>query len=328
MEKVNKIKKIEQKVLASLSSNARAPCSFIAKQARASEQRIHYTLQALLKRQVIKGFYALFDYSRFGVLHFRVFMKVGYSNKQKLQDFIDKLIDDPHTFWIANTGGTYDLICTFVAPNPSYFNKHFKALIEQFSEQIVHYSIVTTIVLLHYGRKYFNPKLQEKIIGGDHAIYHFQMDDLKLFSLLADNSRISGLTLASVLGIAPKTVISRIKKFEQLGIIHGYRPLLKLAVFGYKNIVFLIRYHNISVTEEQRLVNILSLHPNVLAVMKLLGEWDLQLDIEVPTMCDFRKLELEIRSQFSSLIKETEMLFVYQEHKKTFFPRFLLEKNK
>ncbi|MBI3032456.1 Lrp/AsnC family transcriptional regulator [Candidatus Woesearchaeota archaeon] len=329
MEKKVEMKKIEQKVLGALSVNARASCSFIAKQIKTSEQRVSYTINSLVKKKIIKRFYTLLDYSRFGVIHFRVLLKLSYVSKEKLQEFIDFLIQDSHTFWIANLGGRYDLVCTFVAPNPSYFNKHFRSIIEQFPQQIQHYSILTTIVIRHYGRKHLiNGQLQEKIIGGDREHYSFQADDLQLLSLLADDARKNSVALASEMKVTAKTIISRIKRFQEQGILRAYRPFLNMGLFQYRNLLLLLKYHNVSVDEEQRLVAFLCGHPYVLNVIKLLGEWDLQLDIEVPTMEEFRKLELEIRSQFPTLIKDSETLFLYQEHKKTFFPRFLVEKNK
>ncbi len=69
------------------------------------------------------------------------------------------------------------------------------------------------------------------------------------------------------------------------------------------------------------------MHSNVIGIVKTLGEWDLEVDIEVKNMRDFRKIGIEIRQKFATLIHETRIIPLFETLKKNFFPRFLIEKS-
>lgn len=327
MEKIKKLSKVEHKVISALETDARQPFSRIGKKIKTSEQRVSYTISSLQKKEILKAFYSLIDYSRMSMLNFRVFFKVTYVDEKKLQELLQYLIDEPHTSWVTSLGGRYDLVCTFFAYNPSQFNKVFKGIIEKFPQQLQNYSVLTTIVMRYFGKKTFSGVSDELIIGGDREPYSLNNQDLFILSIISNNARKSSVDIAAKLKVTPKTVIQKIKNLQTLKVIRGFKPFLDLSSVQYTTMLLMIKYHNVSVHEEVKLLEFLKQHPLVLTVVKLLGQWDLQIEIQVQEMKQFRKLEIEIRKNFSNLISEIETLLVYQEHKKTFFPAFLIQTN-
>ena len=71
--KAKRLTKSEEKILEQLCRNARAPFRRMGRSIRKSEQSVSYTVNSLMKRGVIRGFYSLIDYSRLSALSFRVF---------------------------------------------------------------------------------------------------------------------------------------------------------------------------------------------------------------------------------------------------------------
>ena len=93
---------------------------------------------------------------------------------------------------------------------------------------------------------------------------------------------------------------------------------------GYTSTLLLIKYHNISSELENKLISYLKMHPNVVSAVKTLGEWDIEVEIEVEERTELRKIEMEIRQKFALLIQQIEGISIYQVYKKNFFPRFLI----
>ncbi len=324
----NKLRKVEKLVLSRLELDSRAPFSKYKGKLRRSQQQISYTVNSLVNKGIIQCFYSVIDYSKLNVLNFRVYFKVSYINKEKFTKLVDYLKNEAHTSWIATCGGRYDLICTFLTSNPSQFNKNLRAIMAKFPEQLKNYNVLTTVVIRGFGRKYLFRDfsvLPEIIYGGDREPEEIDDIDMKILSEISENARMSSVKLGGKLSLTPKTIIQRIKKLEKKRIIVGFKPLLNPRNMGRISTLLMIRYHNVSPDLEAELINYLKVHPNIISAVKTLGEWDIEIEIEVEEMVDFRKVEMEIRQKFALLIQEIESIPLYRTYKKNFFPKFLLE---
>lgn len=318
------LKKIEEKILKKLELDSRTPFSKIGKQLMTSEQRVSYIVKSLKKRKIIQSFHTIIDYSRFNLLSFRVFFKINYITEKKHNELIDFLVKHPNSYEILSCGGRYDLICNFLAHNPSQFNKLLKSIMEKYPDQLQNYEVLTTIVIRNFGKKFlFNQEEiipKQMIIGGDRMPLKIQHIDKKILSEIATDARKSSVQIAGKLNISPKTVISRIKNLKKQKIILGYRPLINI---GYLNYFLLIRYHNVSKELEQKFIEFLKIHPKINLLTKTVGSWDLEIEVEVKDLKEFRKIERKIRQRFAVLIQKIESIPIYALHKRTFFPEFL-----
>ncbi len=328
MDGARPLRKVEQHVLGRLEQDARTPYSVIGKGLRKSQQQVSYTVNALQERGVIRGFYAIIDYAKLDLLHFRVHFHVTYLDEERFERLIGHLIAHPNTCWIAMCGGSHDLICTFLAANPSRFNKVLRAVMEAFPDQLGNYTVVTTVVNRHGGRKYLfrDPAASGAMIfGGDREPCPLDGQDRAILDALSADARRSALSLAAELGVAPKTVIQRIRRLREREVIKAFRPLLDHEAFGHFSSLLLIRYHNISAETEKRLIAYLDAHPHVVSAIKTLGNWDLEIEIEVGEQRQLRRIEMAIRKEFAPLIQGIENVPLYTTFKLRYFPPFLLE---
>jgi Lrp/AsnC family transcriptional regulator, leucine-responsive regulatory protein len=316
----------EKKIISYLDLNARIPYSLIGKRLKKSQQQVSFIVERLKKREIIKNFYTMIDYSKLDLLNFRVYFKVSYVNEKKLNEFNDYLISDSHTSWVCLCGGKYDVICTFFAKNVSQFNKHLRGIIEKFPEQINDFSVLTTIVLRNFGRKYLSHSLRnndEYFVGGDRDPEVLDEIDHTILKELSVNARKSSVEISNELSVTPKTIINRIKNLEDKEIILGYKPLLNLSNINYHASLILIKFHNISSKLENELINYLKIHPNVFSLVKTIGEWDIEITIEAQDAKQIRKIEVEIRQKFALLIQHIETVPLYNSSKLSYYPGFL-----
>jgi len=325
MARKNGLRKVERSVLSKLEIDARQPLSRIGKRIRRSQQQVSYTVNSLIEKEIIQNFDTLNDYSKLNIINFRVFFKLSYINKEKFDGLIKYIASDPHISSLVNCGGRYDIICTFFALNPSQFNKTLKELVAKFPRQLQNYTVLTTIVIRLFGRKYIFGSLPEEIIlGGDRQPEIIDEIDMKILNELSKDGRTSSVKIADMLSITPKTVVQRIKKLCNRKVILGFKPLLNPRKIGYVSNLLLIRYHNLAPEMENELINYLKVHPNVVSVVKTLGEWDIEIKIETADIMEFRKVEMGIRQKFSLLIQQIESIPLYRTYKNGYFPKFLI----
>ncbi len=329
MEKII-LKKTEKKILGYLNTNSRMSFSRIGKELKKSQQQVSYTVNSLRQKDVILSYYTVIDYSKinYNILLFRVYFKVIYTREQTYEKLIEFLKDDIYTGKIEECSGSYDLIVTFYARNVSQFNKHIRDIMEKFPKHLQNFSVLTTVVHRLWGRNYLNRKAvsRELFVGGDRVPMQVDDTDLNILRMLAADARINSVEIARKLNITPKTVINRIKKLEKDQIILGYKTSVNVRNAGYYSNLFVIKYHNITSEAENSFVSYLKAHPNVTTAVKTLGEWDIEVKVEVEDYNQIRRTELDIREKFGSLLKSIQNLPTYKTFQNNYFPRFLLEK--
>lgn len=325
MAKNNGLTNTERLIMGRLEMDSRTSFTRIGKTVHKSQQIVSYTVNSLVEKQIIRGFYTIIDYSKIDMLNFRVHFRAKYLGDRNFREIINYLVSEKHTSWVATRGGGYDVICTFLTPNPSKFNKIWKGIIEKFPEQIQKYVILTTIVNLDYGRKYVfynHPKIPMSIYGGDREPVGIDDTDMRILEELSENARMNSVKLANKLSITPKTVIGRIKKLIKEEIILGFRPSVLARNMNYVSSLFLIKYHNVSLGGDE-FTTYISRHPSIVRAVKTIGEWDMELHVESENVRELRNVEMEMREKFSSLIKDLYSVPLYMTYKKTFFPGFL-----
>jgi Lrp/AsnC family transcriptional regulator, leucine-responsive regulatory protein len=323
------LKKAEKNLLSYLDINSRNSFSNIGKHLRKSQQQISYTVKSLKDKKIIQNFYSVIDYSKinYNILLFRVYFKVIYTKEETYEKLIEYLKEDIYVGKIEECWGSYDLITTFFSRNVSQFNKHIREIMEKFPRHLQNFSVLTTVVHRLFGRQYLNQKIIRKdlFVGGDRLPIIIEETDLKILNMLSQDARLNSVDIANKLKITPKTVINRIKKLEEKEVILGYKTSLNIRNAGCYSNLFLVKYHNITSETENNLINFLKAHPNVTAVVKTLGEWDIEIKIEVEDYNETRKIEREIREKYGNMIKSIQNLPTYKTFQNNYFPKFLLK---
>ncbi|RME30956.1 Lrp/AsnC family transcriptional regulator [Candidatus Woesearchaeota archaeon] len=318
------LRRAEELLLRVLERDARSQLSVVGRRHRISQQQLSYSLGALERKGILHSLYTVIDYSKLNVLNFRVYFRVNYIAEARMKQLLSALNREPHTSFIASCGGRYDLICTFLAENPSQFNKTLRSIIAAFPEQLQNYTVLTTVVNRYFGRKYLlKDQPVEEIYGGDRKAEALDATDLAVLAELATNARKSSVAIAKKLKVTPKTVINRMRSLEKRRVIRCYRPLIDMEKLGGALSLLTIRYLNSPAEAQDELVKALKVHPRVVWITKTFGEWDIELAVETDSEQQLRKLERELRERFAQLIQTMDRIPIYQVHKLTYFPAFL-----
>jgi DNA-binding Lrp family transcriptional regulator len=240
---------------------------------------------------VVRGFYSLVDYSRFGQTCFRSYFPVGYKSGEEFRELIKGLSSSPHVIGIDECGGRWDIVLTLLAGNASRFNKILKDLIAS-NPSLKDFDVVTNVVTHDFGRKYLHGGAGGGvIIGGDRDPVQLSATDLAVIRETFSNPRKTSARVSSSVGVHPMTVR------------------------------MLVKYRNITPERERELVRYCRDHPSAVSLNKVLGSWDIEIDIEAGPGEPMRSCVMGIRERFEDIIRETETIELFQNHKKVLITR-------
>ena len=141
--------------------------------------------------------------------------------------------------------------------------------------------------------------------------------DLKILRLLQDDGRITNAELARQVGLSPPSVLQRVRKLEDNGLVKGYTALLDHKGLGFNLVVMAMV--SLALHQEQpieRFRNAVIKFPEVLECMHVSGDFDFLLKIVVTDMAAY---EVFVREQLSGIkgVGKIQSCFVLAMNKDT-----------
>ena len=357
--------KIDYSMLYLKSENARMRLKEVSRALRKSPQRLKYNFDVLEKEEIIKNPYCIFDYSYFGLVLFRTYLRGVYVAEQDKKRIIDELRDNPYIVSIYGLTGEYDLVVEFASPNPSKFNKELKKIVN-LMPTLNDYKIVLNIVTHLYPRHYlvrandpktnakmkiktktvgivkkkiiskhadmidtkitdFQPQYIEKVIGGDKERQSFSENEMKAIKSLLVHPTSQLSKLAKHSELNVKTIKSILKNLGKKGIIRGFRYTLDKDKLDIQAFRLFLKLHHLTQEREDSLMNYLRNKKEIIQANKTVGDWDMEIDIESLDSGKIRQIILQIREEFKDIIERFNLIEFHDSYKKSYLPSYLFK---
>ena len=312
--------KRDMRFLAEIDSDSRRPLSAIAGSLGISQQLASYKLRSLQDDGVLGGFYTVVDYSRLGYSCFRVYFSVNYSSSEQFRELIKSINGNPYAIEVNECGGRWDLVVAFLSRNASRFNKILRSIITE-NPPLKNYDVVTNVVSHCFGRKYLGCRPVDIIVGGDREPVDIPAREMAVLAEILTDARVPLAEISRKLKINPKTAQSAISRLGQREVIKGFRPVIDPARIGYARNRMLVKYHNLSPEREKEMVSYCRTAGPVTGINKVLGKWDLEIELEARPGKELRSACMAIREGFQDIIKESEVIELFSLSKKSLLTR-------
>lgn len=317
------VKENYQEILFQLEEDARQNFTDVGEKTGLSQQTVSYAINTMKENGVLREFYPLFDYTKFGYNGYLVLFRVNTFSRQKINSIVNLLEDNGMVAWVSRLSGGWDLMTFFLAPNASSFNKEFKRLISQHPDQLRKYQILTSVVVHDMGRDYLTQtedSAGDIIVGGDRDVVDITDAERETCRLLNENPLASSVDMAEQLEVTPKTVIDRTRSLEDSHLIKGYRPLLGIQDLDIQASLLFMKYNNQDVEKENDLRDYCVDHPNVTLLMKTFGDWDVVIRLETVDRAEQREVVNSIRERFEDILLDYDTLEIVDDIKKNYLP--------
>lgn len=300
--------------------------SQIAKKVGISTQVAEYRVKRLLSQKTIYSFYALIDPGKLGYTLFRVHIKLKNVTEEVYAKFAQEVFGKYPTFWIAFVSGPFDIITDIWAKNSNVFEELFKEILEKNIEIIESYEInpILEIDLYEYG--YFLEKRTDRskiILFRVFPEAKIDVTDKKILSEIKANSRLPYETIGKKVKLSRNAVKYRIKNLEKFGVIAGYKMMIDFKHFDRLTYKIFIKYDNSKISQEKQLLLYLKNIPAILSTTKLLGKWNLDVEIEPENAKELQRFIIDLRNKFS-IIEDYEFIQIIEDYGIDFYPNKLM----
>ena len=315
----------DRKILYELDTNSRQSNSEIAKKVGLSKQVVGFRIKRLIKEKMITCFYTVIDISKLGFAIHKNFLRLQNLDKGREKALIDFLVNHPNIVWVASCDGKFDLAFGAWAKDITFLDRTITELNKKFGEYIAERQIATIIRGEYFIRDYLINKekpseYRESFFGAVPAPVKMDETDWRILLLLGRNSRTTVVEMGAEVKLKADAIAERIKKLEKSGVIKHYNIVPNEAKYPYLHYKVLIGFRNISEERERSLGEYCRTNPNIVYIVKSLGPWEFEIDIEVESAEKFRDIMMDIKTAFNDILKEYSALHIYQVHKYNFCP--------
>ncbi|MGV8161804.1 MAG: Lrp/AsnC family transcriptional regulator [Candidatus Nanoarchaeia archaeon] len=316
-----KIDLVDKKILYELDRNSRTSFVKLARTIRISKERLRYRIVSLKERNIIKYFVPVMNVAAAGYLTYELFFKLQNINQEIKDKMFEDLAKNKKVAWLGDLEGNFDIGIIVMVKSRielseliSDFNKKYANFISRKSISInLQGDFLSRDYLINGERK--NIRLKSYV--PPKCLYELDEMDKKICLLIAKDSRMSALNIAKKVNLSVDTIIKRIKNLEKK-IIVSYTIILDNSKMMQTHCKILLYLNN--KTNEEKVISFCRMNNRVIAVIKTLAEWDYEIDLEVENFDQLKSFTMELTREFSSTVRDYDVLQITNMFKYNFFP--------
>jgi DNA-binding Lrp family transcriptional regulator len=270
------------------------------------------------------------------------FNKFDSRKEKKLVAFLKK---HEHVSWITKVAGGWDFTIMVVARNNFEFDRvlmELKGFCASFLKETEFFHLLyeykySSLIRGALGGAKISPlstrradaSFQKELENAEVELKPWPLtktepvseSDLRMLEILAEDARKPLSGIAASLNCTMEKARYKIKKLIEKGILVGFWAMPSFTRLGYSWYRLLIKAHNVSDEREEELRKFFKNHPLVFWAAKILGKWDIIVDVNVKSLAQFSQIADEINRRFYDIILDYESILMLKEYKYTHFVR-------
>ncbi|MBI2629896.1 Lrp/AsnC family transcriptional regulator [Candidatus Pacearchaeota archaeon] len=309
----------DRKLLYQLDLNARQSNSKIAKKIGVSKDVAGYRIKNLEKYGIIRGYNTIIDSSKLGYLLYRVYLNLMNTTLEKQNSIINFLQKEKNVWWVAELDGAWNFLFAVWVKSNEEFRDFYKRFCLKFKQNIKEKLICPLIAYKQLNRSYLlqKEKIQKTEIIGVGKLEKHDDTDLKILRFLSQNAKIPLIEIAEKLKLDSMTILHRIKRLENDGIIQGYKADLNFSQIKREFYSVKINLNDISKLKEVE--DYIKSIPETTAITEAIGSYDFEFDLEIENSGQYFKIVEDLKSKFS-FIRELTYFRVIKNYKILYMP--------
>lgn len=296
------------RILLELDRNARSSFQSISRSTAIPLETVRYRFEQLVRTGVIQNLITVVDGGRLGYYYYKVFLRLRNVNERSVRTIVSTLTKNPRICWVVRVDGSFDVAFTPRVTSPVEQSDLMDELRGRFSSQISHWTLSVNIRMWFFSRDFWTrSKSRKKELGAYSAdAERYRLDPLEtgILEELSKNPRASGTEISKSLDSSVETVLVRIRRLEKAGVIVRSMVVPNNELIGQLNFYVLVYFNAVTAAREEEFRSYCAQQPNIVYMIKSLGAWDYELNVEVFDIQDYRTLMLSLTDKFSDIIAE------------------------
>lgn len=322
--KMVKLDKIDKKIIYELGKNSRQSYKKIAQNNNSKKEIVAYRIKRLQNEGVITKYVPVFALSSLNIFSSKIYLRLQGLDEKSEKEMYQSLVNNPNICWVAKTVGRWDLLLGMYTKNHIDFSRIKNQIISDFGKYIKEYDITMIEDGLVFNRDHLVGKRvsyrNHFVFGGEAHGQSLDCDEKKIVELIRNNGRFESAEIARKLGVDSRTVINKVKSLEKRKILQGFTVFLDLRKINFNLHKLCIHLQHYERKKVEKLISFLKANPNTVHLIKSLGSWELEVEVETDYSNNIYDYVNELKNKFPETIKQIDLVTITDELKLDFFP--------
>lgn len=309
-----------------MEKNARLSYRQVAQKIGSKKEIVAYHFNQLLKDKIINKMMPVFSITKLGIYACKIYLKLHGIDKENEKKLYDFLISNKAVSWIARCTGKWDILIAIYCQDIVEFSLKKNQILSKFSRFIQDYDVTLIEDALVFSRDYLVGKSvdyrKSLVFGGEKESVQIKDYDKEIIRLIRNDARFSITEISEKMGIDSRTVIARIRYLEKKEVLQGYTIFLNLQKVGYKLFKLCLYLSDYKIKDVDKLISYIKQNPNVIHIIKALGSWELEVEIEYDDIYKTYDYINELKTNFPEMIKRIDLAIIMEEVKWDMFPEW------
>lgn len=317
------ISDLDKKIIYELGKDSRQSYKQIAKNIHSKKEVVAYHINELISKGIITKFVPVISLSRLGIFSYKIYLRLQGLTSDKENNLMKELVKDKKIAWVARSVGKWDLLLGFYAKNHLEFSKVKDEILSKFSKFIDEYDITIIEDAFVLNRDYLLDSTKDRkqfSFAGELMFEKIDELDEKIIQLIKNDARKPLVDMGNMLNVDARTIQSRIKDLSKKQILQGQTVFLDLKKINFQLYKLCIKLKDYDSRRFDNLVNYSKNNKKVVHIIKALGSWELELEIEEDNLSNIYEYIKILKNEFSNTIKQIDLVTITEELKLDFFP--------
>lgn len=306
----------DRRILLALDTDASQTLKQVARKLRTSKEVVAYRMKQLEKAGVLNCT-AIYNSLKLGLQYYMIYLKFAHMTEEKRKELMEFVKSRKNFSWLSTSEGSFDLMIGAHFPSLAEFEKYKDELFSRFDKFFQRDSMAILTEGEAYPRQYITGEKDpmRKVFLFTTPTDKEKLDDkdMQLLRMLSANSRTPLTEIAKALGMTERMARYRKRLLEKKGVIVGYKLFIDSRKLGYTLFKCMIKLRGADRKRFHDLLLYARRHPNIIYWEKVLGEWNLELHIEVASLEEFYSIAGEVRYKFADIVQNFDTLLVTED---------------
>lgn len=317
---------LEKRIIYMLGKDARLSYKDIAQRIHSQIPIVAYHIKKLEEQGIIWKYVPVLSLTRLGIYAYKMYFRFKGLDKEHKEILINELCVDKRINWVASATGPWDLLVGTYVNNVMEFAQYKNQLLHSYGKYIEEYAVTMLEDALVFNRDYLvNKKLEyrkEFVFGGSTKLESIDDAQKDILRKIFNNGTFQVTKLSQELKLNVRTVISKIRDLEKKEIIQGYTTFMHIYAIGLKFFKIIIYLSDFTQAKYTALVNFCKINSSVIHIIKSIGQWELEVEIETETVETVYDFIDRIKIEHPYTVRKIDLVIITKEHKLDFFPEW------
>lgn len=317
---MNMLEELDRKIISALDEDSSKSLTRISQEIGSTPQLVKYHLEKLQKEGVIVAYWPMIDFRKLGYSNVSYFLKLKNLTPKTERDIFTFLSKGNEFNIVMRGDGYWDLHFTISTQSLFRSIEAFNGFYDRFHHFILHADMALSAGFYQFRRTYLKIGLRRTqgfmaLTGADVQKVTLSADTLQVLEAFNENSRQSYAELANRLGMSRDKVKYHLEKLKTEGIVQSQALLLDNDRIGYSRYRIVLQVTNFTSKEFDDFFRFCQAHPNIIHLLRLFGNWQALIDVEIESRKKLRLLLREILHRFGNIVLRLEPTHVYKVDK-------------